>query len=322
MIGGPMSPTRLPFIRGLSPELNGWGFFLCTQKDVRQGRSGDLLVSLTLQDRTGAVRARILNEAGRFRDEFDAGDFVKVTGRTESFYGRVQLIVESIRRVNPDQDKGYGFREEDCTLAAARPVDEMWSELVQLVQHVRDPFVRELLQRVTNQHADKLRIWPAARTVHHAYRGGFLEHVLAVARSALTLGAAYGADQDLLTAGALLHDIGKLEELEYDRVTTYTRDGNLVGHITLGTMMVRAVTTSIPDFPDVLRAQIEHLIVSHHGHKEFGSPVEPMTIEAMILSAADDLDAKINQVRQAQAEDSDGEFTAYHSRLGRVLWRG
>jgi 3'-5' exoribonuclease len=175
---------------------------------------------------------------------------------------------------------------------------------------------------MTRQHEEKLRIWPAAQTVHHAYRSGFLEHILSVARSALTLAAAYGANQDLLTAGALLHDIGKLEELAYDRSTSYSREGNLVGHVTLGTMMVRAAMVSIPDFPEVLRTQIEHLIVSHHGHKEFGAPVEPMTIEAMILSAADDLDAKINQVRQALAEDGEGEFTPYHSRLGRVLWRG
>ena len=316
-----MSSSRLPFIRALSPDLDGWGFFLCTYKEVRQGR-GEPFIALSLQDRTGHIRARILHDAARFRDEFDSGDFVKATGRTEVFAGRVQLVVEQIRRVNPDQDKSYGFREEDCILSAARPAEEMWGELEQLIQHVRDPFIRELLQRITRQHADKLRVWPAALTVHHAYRGGFLEHILSVARSALTLGAAYGADQDLLTAGALLHDIGKLEELDYDRTTSYTRDGNLVGHVTLGTMMVRAETTAIPDFPDTLRAQIEHLIVSHHGRKEFGSPVEPMTIEAMILSAADDLDAKINQVRQALAEDGEGEFTAYHARLGRVLWRG
>ena len=317
-----MSSSRFPNIRVLTPELAGWGFFLCTQKDVRQGRGGDLFISLSLQDRTGLVRGRIFNEAARLREEFDSGDFVKVQGRTDLFNGRVQLLVEKIRRVNPDQDKGQGFREEDCVLCAPRPVDEMWSELDQLILHVRDPFVRELLQRITTEHAGKLRIWPAAQTVHHAYRSGFLEHILSVARSALTLGAAYGANQDLLAAGALLHDIGKLEELAYDRSTSYTRDGNLVGHVTLGTMMVRAAIAAIPDFPDVVRTQIEHLIVSHHGHKEFGARVEPMTIEAMILSAADDLDAKINQVRQALAEDGEGEFTAYHSRLGRVLWRG
>ena len=317
-----MSSTRFPSIRALTPEFAGWGFFLCTYKDVRQGRGGDLFIAISLQDRTGLVRARILNEAARLREEFDSGDFVKVQGRTDLFNGRMQLVVDRIRRVNPDQDKLDGFREEDCVLSAPRPMEEMWSELEQLILHVRDPFVRELLQRMVTQHADKLRIWPAALTVHHAYRGGFLEHILSVARTALTLGAAYGANQDILTAGALLHDIGKLEELEYDRSTSYTREGNLVGHVTLGAMMVRAAIAAIPDFPDVLRTQVEHLIVSHHGHKEFGAPVEPMTIEAMILSAADDLDARINQVRQALAEDGEGEFTAYHSRLGRVLWRG
>src|SRR5215213_6821737 len=171
----------------------------------------------------------------------------------------MQLLVEEIRRVIPDQDKGLGFREEDYVLCAPRPVEEMWAELESLIQHVRDPFVRELLQRMTTTHAEKLKIWPAALTVHHAYRSGFLEHILSVARSALMLGAAYGANQDLLTAGALLHDIGKLEELEYDRSTRYTREGNLVGHVALGAMMIRAAIAAIPEFPDVTRTQIEHL---------------------------------------------------------------
>jgi 3'-5' exoribonuclease len=313
---------RLPSIRGLLPEVTGWGYFLCSHKDVRQGRGGDLFIALSLQDKTGIVRGRIVNDVARVRDEFDAGEFVKVQGRTELHNGRLQLLVERIRRINPDQDKAQGFREEDCVLCASRPIDEMWRELEDLIQHVRDPFVRELLQRITTRHAEKLRVWPAALTVHHAYRGGFLEHVLSVARSALTLGAAYGANQDLLTAGALLHDIGKLEELDYDLATSYSREGNLVGHVTLGAMMVRSAVSAIADFPEVLRTQIEHMVVSHHGYKEFGAPVEPMTIEAMILAAADDLDAKINQVKQAIAEEGEGEFTAYHSRLGRVLWRG
>lgn len=316
------TPGRLPFIRTLAPDLNGWGFYLCTQKDVRQGRTGDLFISLTLQDKTGLVKGRVFNDAARLRDEFDNGDFVKVQGRTDLYNGRVQLIIERIRRINPDQDRLQGFREEDCVLCAPRPVGEMWSDLEALVAHVQDPFVRELLQRITAEHGEKLRIWPAAQTVHHAYRSGFLEHILGVARSALTLGAAYGANEDLLTAGALLHDIGKLEELQFDRSTSYSREGNLVGHVTLGAIMVRRAMSAIPDFPDVLRAQIEHMVVSHHGHKEFGAPVEPMTIEAMILSAADDLDAKINQVRSALQEEGDGEFTAYHQRLGRVLWKG
>jgi len=281
-------------------------------------------MSLSLQDKTGLIRGRIFNEVEHFREEFDNGDFVKVQGRTDLHNGRIHLIVERIRRVNAEQDRAQGFREEDCILCAPRPVEEMWGELQALIGRVGDPFVRELLVRITTEHAARLRIWPAAQTIHHAYRSGLLEHILSVARSALMLGEAYGAKTDLLIAGAILHDIGKLQELEYDRAMGYSREGNLVGHIALGIIMVRTAIAGIPDFPDVLRTQVEHLVVSHHGHKEFGSPVEPKTIEAMILSAADDLDAKINQLRQALREDTDpdAEFTAYHQRLGRVLWKG
>lgn len=317
-------PGRLPFASSIVAESSGWGFFLCVQKDLRQARSGELFISLSLQDKTGLIRGRIFNQVERYREEFDSGDFVRVQGRTDLHNGRIHLIIERIRRVNADQDRVEGFREEDCVLCAPRPAEEMWRELEALIERVHDPFVRELLARLTAEHAERLRIWPAAQTIHHAYRSGFLEHILSVARAALVLGEAYGANADLLTAGAILHDIGKLQELQYDRATSYSREGNLVGHIALGVIMVRSTIAAIPDFPGVLRTQIEHLVLSHHGHKEFGSPVEPKTIEAMILSAADDLDAKINQVQQALRDDTDpdAEFTAYHQRLGRVLWKG
>ena len=312
---------RLPPIREMSPGLEGWGFFLCTYKEIRQGR-GEPFISLSLQDKTGLIRGTVLTDALRLREEFDSGEFVKIQGKTNVHNGSLQLLVDRIRRINPDQDAGQGFREEDCVLSAPRPVDEMWNEMQELIQHVRDPHIRELLTRITTRHADRIRVWPAALRVHHAYRSGFLEHVLSVASSAIRLGTAYGANQDLLTAGALLHDIGKLEELNYEQATSYSREGNLVGHVALGAIMVRNVMASIPDFPDILRTQIEHLVVSHHGHKEYGAPVEPMTLEAMILAAVDDLDSKVNQLKQAVAEEGEGEFTAYHARLGRVLWRG
>lgn len=319
-----MTHARLPSASSIAAETSGWGFFLCVQKDLRQSRSGELFIALSLQDKTGLIRGRIFNEPERFRDEFDNGDFVKVQGRTDLHNGRIHLIIENIRRVNAEQDRPLGFREEDCVLSAPRPAEEMWAELQGLIERVDDRFVRELLVRITTDHAERLRIWPAAQTIHHAYRSGFLEHILSVARTALVLGEAFGANADLLVAGAVLHDIGKLQELQYDRATSYSREGNLIGHIALGIIMVRSAIAGIPDFPDMLRTQVEHLVISHHGHREFGSPVEPKTIEAMILSAADDLDAKINQVRQALRDDTDpdAEFTAYHQRLGRVLWKG
>ena len=177
-----------------------------------------------------------------------------------------------------------------------------------------------MLELVVERYGDRLRIWPAALLVHHAYRGGLLEHILTIAEAGTALAASYGADADLIVAGAVLHDIGKLEELRYDGVTTYSRRGNLVGHITVGVQMVHQLVESIEGFPDELRVRIEHLIVSHHGERELGSPIEPMTEEAFILSAIDQLDAQLHQFRRHVAEDVNrGEFTAFHPRFRRVL---
>ncbi|MEO8076290.1 MAG: HD domain-containing protein, partial [Acidobacteriota bacterium] len=156
--------------------------------------------------------------------------------------------------------------------------------------------------------------------VHHAYRGGLLEHILKIAETGEAIAIAYGADPDLLLAGAILHDLGKVDELSYDGITSYSRNGNLLGHITIGVTMVRDALRGIEGFPDDLRTRIEHLIVSHHGKRELGSPVEPMTEEAFILSAIDDLDATLHQFRRHVREDrGEGDFTAYHPRLRRIL---
>jgi 3'-5' exoribonuclease len=150
-----------------------------------------------------------------------------------------------------------------------------------------------------------------------------LEHVVSMATAGRLLADHYGARADLVVTGVVLHDIGKLHELHYETTTTYTRDGNLVGHITLGAMMVADACRGIQGFPDELRAEVLHLIVSHHGARERGSPIEPASIEAYILAAVDELDARLNQVRRAIADDvSDGEFTPYDARLGRSVWKG
>jgi 3'-5' exoribonuclease len=311
---------RLPRIDALTPDSAGHGYFLCTRKDVRTNRHGAPFLLLTLQDATGDVCGKLFEEFGRYRDEFDAGEFVKVEARAEVFNARIELVITRIRRVNPDQDREGGFREADCVRASPRDVDEMWQELASRVAAVGDPGLRPLLQRIVRDYEGQLRVWPAALTVHHAYRGGLLEHALQVARACRLLGEIYGADQDLLLAGAVLHDIGKLRELEYDLTTTYSRDGNLVGHIGLGLMMIREASVGLSSLSHDRRAEVEHLIASHHGSRDHGSPVEPMTVEAFILSAADNLDAQLHQVRRHIAEDDgSGEFTAYSPRLGRVL---
>ena len=316
--------NRLPRLAAIAQDDAGWGFFLCAFKEIRTGRNGGEFVFLALQDASGQVSAKLFTDVERFRTEVEAGDFVRVEGKATLYNGHVQLVLSTLRRVNPDQDKLQGFREEDCVLSAPRATDEMWAELMGHLGSVRDQHLRVLLNRIVLDNEAQLRIWPAAQQIHHAYRSGFLEHITKMAEVGRFLARAYNANEDLVLAGVVLHDIGKLQELSYESgATSYSRDGNLVGHIALGLMLVRESANSISGFPVELRAQLEHLIASHHGTREHGSPVEPKTVEAFIVAAVDELDATLNQVRRAIRDDvGEEEFTAWQKRLGRVLYKG
>lgn len=315
--------SRLPRVSQIEPDKTGWNFFLCTRKDVRVGKGGEYL-ALVLQDASGQLAGRVFDGVDRFKHEFDIGEFVRAEGRTSLHNGELQLVASVIRRVNPAQDAAQGFREEDCIPSAPRPIGDMWTELAALVEAVEDRHLRVFLMRLLTDHEMALRDWPAAQSIHHAYRGGLLEHILSMATAGKALAVHYGARADLLVAGAIIHDIGKLQELAYDNgAISYTRDGNLVGHIALGLVMVRETAKGVGGFPDNLRAELEHLVVSHHGARDKGSPVEPKSVEAFILSAIDDLDARLHQVRSALGEGAvEAEFTGWHRRFGRVLYRG
>jgi 3'-5' exoribonuclease len=312
--------TRLPRIAELTATSAGSGFFFCARKERRIGRGGPYLV-LRLQDASGEITATVFQDVDDNDAQFEAGEFVSVQGTGHLFNRRLELSVERIRRVIPGDDE-RGFRREDCLPSAPRPIDQMWQELQARVAAVGEPHLRELLSRVAARHEERLRVWPAARQVHHAYRGGLLEHVLKIMELVGFLADAYGARKDLLMAGALLHDVGKLRELSCDDKTEYTAEGNLIGHITIGACMLRDEMRELPDFPPALALELEHLILSHHGELELGSPVKPMTAEAFILAAADNLDATLHQVRRHLAEDAtEGPFTSYHRHLDRVLFR-
>lgn len=310
--------ARLPQISEITATSSGTGFFLCTRKDRRTGRGGTFLV-LLLQDVSGEIDAKVFQDVEASEAQFEAGEFVAVQAKGNFFNQRLELIVDKIRRVIPE-DASLGFREEDCIRSSPRPVDEMWQELEERVASVQMAPLRELLRRMMTEHAEKLRIWPAARQIHHAYRSGLLEHILKIMDVAVFLADTYGARRDLAIAGALLHDIGKLRELQYDVAVDYSLEGNLIGHIAIGAGMVRDAIKDIPDFPAELALEVEHLVLSHHGSKELGSPVAPMTVEAFILATADDVDAKLHQIHRHLAEDdSTGRFTSYHRYLERVL---
>ena len=312
--------ARLPKISELSANVTGWGFYLCIRKETRTGRTGSEFMELSLQDASGEIRAKVFQDVDTLKLEFDAGEFVKVQGRSNTYQGRTEIIIDRIRRVMADKDAADGFREEDCVRSAPRPADEMWGELIGRIDSVNDAALRALLRSIVDQNAAKLRIWPAARTVHHAYRSGLLEHILKIMEVSLFLADQYGAKRDLLIAGALLHDIGKLRELSYELTTDYTVEGNLVGHIVIGVGMLKDATVNFPEVAEETILEIEHLILSHHGELELGSPVKPMTVEAFLLATVDNLDATLHQIRRAIAEDdSAGPFTTWNKRLERAL---
>jgi 3'-5' exoribonuclease len=272
-----------------------------------------------LQDASGSIDAKVFQDVEAASSQFEAGEFVAVQAKGNLFNQRLELVVDKIRRVIPE-DAAAGFREEDCIPCSPRPIDEMWTELDGRIRSVESPVIRDLLTRIVTRYGDRLRIWPAARQVHHAYRSGLLEHVLKIMDIAVFLADTYDLRRDLVIAGALLHDLGKLQELQYNVAIDYSLEGNLVGHIVIGAGMLRDEVRDIPDFPPELALELEHLILSHHGSKELGSPVPPMTPEAFVLAAADDMDAKMHQVRRHLRDDnSPGRFTRYHRYLERVL---
>lgn len=302
--------------------------FLVQQKTQRATRSGDPYLEMVLADRSGTVAARAWADATqRYAAQFEEGDFVFVEGRTEIYRNSLQLIIESIRRLEAHEKEAGKIPEFDPAIlvpTSERNIEAMWTELEDLVKTVILPPLQELTAKILNANAEQLKTFPAAIQYHHAYRGGLLEHTLEVAKGVSQFAADQpGIDRSLATAGAVLHDIGKLRELEKPIAPHHSFSGQLIGHLLLGRDMVREQTTKIawsdPRLPELL----EHIIISHHGELEFGAAILPKTAEAITVYYFDNLSAKLNMVRTHIAKDPEaGDFTDWHSLLSRKFFKG
>jgi 3'-5' exoribonuclease len=274
------------------------GFFAASSKQVRTGRDGGRYFALLFADRTGQIDARMweIDDAG----EFDVGDVVKVRGEVCRFNERLQIKVEKIRRATADE-----YELSDFVPQSKRDIEEMWAELLGWVASFRDPDLKALLDAFLNdaEMAAALRQAPAAKGLHHAWIGGLLEHILSLMGMCELAAQHYPeVNRDLLLTGAVLHDIGKLRELRWGTSFDYTLEGQMLGHITIGIGMVEQKIAAIPNFPAEKRLLVEHLVLSHHGEYEFGSPKLPMTAEAIVLHFLDNLDAKMQTVRNELAK--------------------
>ena len=310
---------KSPYVRELKPNQVITTTFLVHIKDVRQKKSGEPYLSLLLGDRTGEVDAKMWDNVVEVMDTFDRDDFVKVKGLLQIFQNRPQLTIHKMARVL-DSDIDFG----DYFPVSERDPMEMFAELRGLVAEIDNVHLRSLLDAFLDDEplARMYRTAPAAKHVHHAWLGGLIEHVLSVCHLCRMTAAHYGyLDLDLLLAGAILHDIGKVAELSYDRSFGYSAEGQLLGHIVIGLRLVHEKLQRFPDFPPKLRVLLEHLIVSHHGELEFGSPKVPLFPEALLLHQLDNLDSKMECMHKLLASDRhvEGFWTGYSNPLDRVV---
>jgi len=300
--------------------------FILRQLEVRSTKDGKPFWSLLLGDRTGVIKARVWEEViDRCPGPFNPGDVVAVTGQVTSFQQERQLIVSYLNTVEALRQLG---RDPGCQVDLLIPTtphdrEQLWQELMDLVNsQLKDP-LKTLTLNLLTAYQEKFLVCPAARSYHHPYLGGLLEHTWYVARHALQSLAVYPhLKADLVLAGAILHDLGKVKELAAPPAPDLTVSGQLLGHIVLGWEMVREAAREM-NFPDPeLLLQLEHIILSHHGSLEFGSPVPPKTPEALLVYYLDDLDAKLKMMAQhLESDGGRGEFTSYHRVLGRSLYR-
>lgn len=309
------------YVRDLKPDAVADVIVLVQAKEIRQKRTGEPFLSLTLADRTGDIDARMWDNVAEVLDAFGRDDFVKVRGQLQVYNSRPQFIVHKVRRI---ADSEVDF--SDFFPASVRDPEAMWTELRGLVSAVKNPSIRALLDSFLDdpEIAARYKTAPAAKSIHHAFRAGLLEHVLSLCGLARAVSAHYGnVDFDLLLAGIVLHDIGKIYELTYERSFGYSSAGQLLGHIAIGMRMLQEKLSAMPGFPSDLRTLIEHMILSHHGKLEFGSPKVPMFPEALLLHYLDDMDSKMESMRASLAKDamSEGEFTSWNPALERILLR-
>ncbi len=312
---------KSPFIGNLAPNDVVTAQFLVLSKEIRQKKTGEPYLALHVADRTGELEAKMWDSVSEVMHTFDRDDFVKVKGLLQIYQSRSQFVIHKLRRL---EDHEVDFA--DYFPCSDRDPEEMFAELRGIVSNLQNTHLRNLLDAIFAD-AQLVRLYklaPAAKTIHHACRGGLLDHVLSLCALAKVTGAHYrNIDIDLLTTGVILHDIGKVEELTYARSFGYSAEGQLLGHIILGLRAVGAKIEQMPDFPPKLRTLIEHMIVSHHGELAFGSPKVPIFAEALLLHHLDNMDSKMDAVRSALKRDPqiEGEFTGWVAPLERILLR-
>jgi 3'-5' exoribonuclease len=293
--------------------------FVVVSKQVKPKKSGEPYLALTLGDRTGQLEAKMWDNVEDALDAFEQDDFIKIKGLLNKYKNRFQLTIHKLRRLG---DSEIDFA--DYLPKTTKDIGELWQTLAGFVATFQNLCLKALVEAFMSDPdiAEAYRTAPAAKTLHHAYIGGLLDHVVSLFRSCDLMCQNYPQiNRDLLLTGAFLHDIGKIHELAYNRSFSYTTRGQLLGHMVIELEMLHGKIDQVPNFPAELKTLVEHLIISHHGQYEFGSPKLPMFPEALVLHYLDDLDSKMESMRAHFAREvcSEGVWTGYNPSLARPL---
>ena len=296
------------------------GLYLVKEKRLGSTKKGDPFISLILCDRTGEIEARVWERADELSGLFGEGDILEVEGYASSYRGQVQVTLSGLKATKEVGDPGL-FLE-----VSPKDITKMMASLREILRGLKNPHVKTLVDRfLSDRHfVSQFKKAPAAKNFHHSYIGGLLEHTLSVCEMALFVADHYAElDRDLLLAGAFLHDIGKIRELKFDRQIDYSDGGRLLGHLVLGVTMVDEKIAGLGNFPDEIDLRLKHLILSHHGEYEFGSPKRPKFLEAFALHLIDDLDAKIKGLGRFMEKDrQEGTWTDFNRMFERYFLKG
>src|SRR5271154_5948300 len=293
--------------------------FVVVSKQIKPKKSGEPYLALTLGDRTGQLEAKMWDNVDEVLEAFEQDDFLKIKGLINKYKLRFQLTIHKLRKLGESE-----IDFADYLPKTTKNIDELWQTVTSFVDSFQNPHLKSLVRALMTdpEIAAAYRNAPAAKTLHHAYIGGLLDHVVSLFRSCDLMCQNYPqVNRDLLLTGAFLHDIGKIHELTYNRSFSYTTRGQLLGHMIIELEMLQAKLAQFPDFPQELKILIEHLIISHHGEYEFGSPKLPMFPEALMLHYLDNLDSKMESMRAHFEREaaSEGPWTGYNSSLSRPL---
>jgi len=307
------------FVKDFRPKDDVDSIFLVKHIAVMEAKDGKNYLNLVLMDASGDLEARKWHGAQEVYDNVAKGDYVRIRGKINNFQGRLQVIVTEVFCVSEQEvEKG------DFTPRTQGNTDKMFKSLLQIVDHVDDVYIRDLLKNILfdSDIERRLKLWYAGKTIHHAYEGGLLEHILSCSELALSLSKHYQVNHNFVVAGAILHDLCKIYELTEGPLVDYTDEGKLIGHLVKAVELIDHFAGQIKNFPYETKTHLKHIIISHHGELAFGSPKLPQSEEAFLVHLIDLMDSKMNSLKTIKhADKTPGRWSQMVRHLDRVVYK-